>query len=369
MTYPSQTNNSWSKLSILTEQLSYRGAEFLDYLGIDYYDCGRYLAGPCPVHGGDNRTAFNFFIEGDIKCNWVCYTHKCHNGNNSVFALVRHIKKCSYKDAIEIVCGFLGVKYEDINENEETYLLTKRTAQHKVLYADRKVNKSGITRELLRKTLSFPPQYYLDRHYSKEVLDKYDIGFCNNKDKPMYNRCVVPIYDDNYEYIIGVTGRSIFDKHECGFHHNSFLPCPKTPSEQIECSKWRNQAGFYKEAYLYNYWFAKYHISESQVIVIVEGPGDVWRLVEAGIENCVAVFGSDITEQQMLILEQSGSMIIVPLSDNDEAGQIFKKKIKERCGRLFRIIDINYNGKDIGELNVDYIKQHIKPKIDNSRWR
>ena len=38
--------------------------------------------------------------------------------------------------------------------------------------------------------------------------------------KEMYGRVVVPIYDDNYEYVVGVAGRSIFEIHTCGMYHN-----------------------------------------------------------------------------------------------------------------------------------------------------
>ena len=39
---------------------------FLDHFGVDdLYERKEKLVGTCPIHCGDNRTAFNFWIEGD----------------------------------------------------------------------------------------------------------------------------------------------------------------------------------------------------------------------------------------------------------------------------------------------------------------
>jgi hypothetical protein len=45
-------------------------------------------------------------------------------------------------------------------------------------------------------------------------LEDYDVGYCDNPAKPMYERAVVPIYDNEHKYIVGCTGRSIFEKCE-----------------------------------------------------------------------------------------------------------------------------------------------------------
>ena len=372
-TYHSQmkTNDpyfDWKKISEIQEMVSYRAEEFFDFLNLDYYNCGRYLAGPCPVHGGDNRTAFNFFTEGESnKCNWICYTHHCERplksggfGNNLV-GLIRGIKGLEYKPAVDFLCDYLKIDINNIKIDLEKESRYKTQKQNNILYKER-IHKPGqITREMVRSKLIIPSHYYLSRGYSQEILDKYDVGLCTTFGKEMYGRVVVPVYDDDYRYVVGVTGRSIHEQHSCGLYHNIKEKCPI--GKESEYSKWKNNTNFSKSNYLYNYWFAKDSISNDGYAILVEGPGDVWKLEELGIKNSLALFGTELTDEQMLILERSGAMTLIIMTDNDEAGRIASINIKNKCQKLFRMYFPNFIGKDAGELNKTNVTRDIEPII------
>ena len=49
--------------------------------------------------------------------------------------------------------------------------------------------------------------------------------------------------------------------------------------------------------------FAKEFIKESGIVILVESPGNVWRLEEAGVHNSVAIFGSSLADRQKMILD------------------------------------------------------------------
>jgi DNA primase len=51
------------------------------------------LTGPCPLHGGDNPTAFRVHLERNL---WRCFTH-C--GGGDTVELIMRIHKCSYAQA------------------------------------------------------------------------------------------------------------------------------------------------------------------------------------------------------------------------------------------------------------------------------
>ena len=53
---------------------------------------GTRLYGPCPLHGGDNPTAFRVDLRRNV---WHCYT-QC--GGGDIIALIRRIENCSYAD-------------------------------------------------------------------------------------------------------------------------------------------------------------------------------------------------------------------------------------------------------------------------------
>jgi hypothetical protein len=81
-----------------------------------------------------------------------------------------------------------------------------------------KITKSGvdndtrIERRYVTSSLVIPSEYYISRGYSAEILSKYDIGLCNKDGKEMSDRVVAPIYSDDHRYVVGCTGRSIYNK-------------------------------------------------------------------------------------------------------------------------------------------------------------
>lgn len=155
---------------------------------------------------------------------------------------------------------------------------------------ERKLLEGKVVRKSVREKLTIPATYYLKRGYKPDILDKYDVGMCATQGKEMFGRIVVPVYDDNYKYMIGCLGRSIHEKcPKCNKCHSSNRNCPSNPIEELWASKWKNSKNFKAENYLYNFWFSKQHIKESKTVVIVEGQGDVWRLEEAGVNCSVGV--------------------------------------------------------------------------------
>tara|TARA_Y100001938_G_C8035234_1_gene402978 strand:- start:880 stop:1287 length:408 start_codon:yes stop_codon:yes gene_type:complete len=124
--------------------------------------------------------------------------------------------------------------------------------------------------------------------------------------------------------------------------------------------------GFQKQKWLYNYWRAKDEILKTGVAIIVESPGNVWRLAEAGIHNAVAIFGTALNVDQRHLLDESGALSLICLMDNDDAGQKAAKKIEEQCSRLYRLFFPSFEGNDVADLNIDKVTSDIKPFIENA---
>jgi DNA primase len=223
---------------------------------------------------------------------------------------------------------------------------------------ERPSNKTtGITREFYRQNVEIPCQYYLQRDFSIEVLDKFDVGTCKRHGKALYQRAVTPIYDEDGQTILGFTGRSIFQEcNKCKHYHDPEKECYYFP-------KWKHTAGFQKENCLYNYWNAKRSVLETGVIIIVESPGNVWRLEEAGITNSVAIFGTTLNQNQKKIIDESGALSIICILDNDEAGLKGSQKITDQCSKMYRLYFPSLETNDIAEMNVDKITSDIKPII------
>lgn len=357
------------KLNLLTEIAANHIELILNDLDVKYSKSKKKYVGCCPVHGGDNAAAWNLYPDGEYtKCFWKCRTHQCQlKYKPTIFGLVRGIyeynnrKVLSFPKSVDYICNLLKIDFDKLKVDKSAVGKKDFYRQVNELSKRLKINDTKISREKVRESLTIPASYYLKRGYNKDILDRYDVGLCETSGKDMFNRIVVPVYDENYKYFIGCTGRSILEKCRCGYYHAG--SCPITPLDKYKAAKWRNNKNFAKESCLYNFWFAKEKIKETSTVILVEGPGDVWKLEEAGITNSVAKLGSELSEEQLIILECSGAMNIIDLSDNDEAGEISRAQLRERCSRLFNLSFPKFNYHDIGEMTVKQIETELKSQL------
>jgi 5S rRNA maturation endonuclease (ribonuclease M5) len=371
--------NDQFKLKVLCDDLCDEIESLLDHFDLDYKSNGKMMSMCCPIHGGDNPSAISLYYTGDnYRGNWKCRTHNCEKiFKGSIIGFIRGIisakkykweksgdKFCSFKEAVDFASKFLNkdlntIKISGSEKNKKTF-----AALVGYIHNEKEKQTKSIKRESIVKSLSIPAQYFIDRRYSSEILRKYDVGLCEKSGKEMSARVVVPIYDNDYQYMVGCSGRSIFEQcKRCGSYHNPNQSCPEENQRWIY-SKWRHSKDFKSQNHLYNFWFAKEHIMSSATAIIVESPGNVWRLEENGIHNSVAIFGSSMSDRQKVLLDSSGAMNLVVLTDNDEAGKKAADQIKQKCQNTYKIYIPTISKGDIGEMNSDEIDNEIKPLLE-----
>tara|TARA_R100000005_G_scaffold45167_1_gene21504 strand:- start:457 stop:1491 length:1035 start_codon:yes stop_codon:yes gene_type:complete len=333
------------KISSLCNEVLLRVDSLLAYFDIEYVEYPNRIAFPCPVHGGDNPEACCIFTDGlTNKGNWACWTHNCHEEYvNNLFGFTRGAlsykrgKNVSMQETADFLCHLLETDLDSLE-------VTQQRNDQALDVFSRKIsrNKSEVTRTTIKEKLVIPAKYYLGRNYSESVLKSFDVGECLAENQPMSGRVVVPIYDEDYNYV-GCVGRSI--------------------KEHLQ-PKWLHSRGFTKNV-LYGLNLAKSKILETRTAVIVEGQGDVWRAVEAGLDMTVGIFGCSINEDQLILLEQSGALNLIILTDYDDAGNKASEQIIKKCGRRFNYLRPNIPDevKDIGDLTVEQIKEFIYPQI------
>jgi predicted nuclease with TOPRIM domain len=56
-------------------------------------------------------------------------------------------------------------------------------------------------------------------------------------------------------------------------------------------------------------------------------------------------------------------MTIVVITDNDPAGDQAEAAIRQACGSYGRVHRIRPIGKDVGEMTVDEVRNHILPTV------
>lgn len=343
---------------------------FIEEMGIELKKKKKMYQGVCPIHNGDNKTALNIYHLQNhflMRGNWKCRTHGCEEKyGKGIISFIRGVldantnQNVSFNKAISYVCSVLKLNYNTLKADID--LLEKRKFINQVASFAPSLNgkPTGITRERIRSRLEIPSQYYLSRGFSKEILDEYDIGLCMDPKKPMFNRTVIPIYDDNYKYMVGCTGRSVYEKcDKCKYFHKNH--CPTNSYEEYRGLKWLHSKGFSAESYLFNLWKAKDVIKRTRLVIITEGVGDCLRLVQYGIKNTVSIFGTTLNNNQLMSLGASGALSMIVLMDNDEAGQKACERIKKQCERLYRLYFPKLIiANDVGGLNTDEITKELK---------
>jgi hypothetical protein len=373
-----RSTNNQHKLKVLCDMLCDDIENILDAFDIDYKHNGKMLTMSCPIHSGDNPSAINIYPDGDTyRGNWKCRTHNCEEiFKGSIIGFIRGIisnKKynwqksgdnmCPFNEAVEFCTKFLNKSLQDIKISSTQKDKQNFTNTINYLVAPKAEFKDQIARPTIRQSLSLIPDYYINRGYSKEILDRYDVGLCTKEGKEMSGRIVVPIYDNDHEYMIGCTGRSIYDKcTKCQSFHNPELACPDQENKW-KYSKWKHNNGFKAQEYLYNFWFAKPHITETSYAIIVESPGNVWKLEENGIHNSVAIFGTNLSTRQKLLLDASGAMSLFIIMDKDDAGKKAAETIYSKCSKTYKVYNINISKNDIGEMTEEEINNEIKTII------
>jgi 5S rRNA maturation endonuclease (ribonuclease M5) len=379
---PNQASKSrstdYARLNALVQLVCYRLDELFEKLDIDLRRSGKMYIGCCPVHCGDNYSALNLYPEGYTSPGiWRCNTRHCERVfEKTIIGFVRGVLSQRYfgwscdtpkenvapfEKVLDWLCKFVEKDWNVIQIDERTVEINKFANQIQT-FNQLTTKNSGAPRSVVRKHLQIPASYYIERGYRPDTLDYFDVGLCITTGKEMFGRVVVPFYDDNGKLMVGCTARSIFSQcNACGLYHNPESHCPDRSHSKWH-SKWRHNGN--TGSVLYNWWNAKSHIKDSACAVLVEGPGDVWRLHEAGVENAVAMFGSDLTDEQQIILERSGAMKLYIVRDNDAAGEIAESKLREQLCRSYKLRFIVPSAKDVGEMTVEQVKQEIVPCLN-----
>lgn len=350
-------------LQELSEKLVSKIDKIFEIFSLDYRPNNRRISIKCPIHDGNKNDGLTIFLEhrNGLIGNWRCWTAQCHDTyGKSILGLIYGLLKktnpeITKNEVIHWCYNFLGEKpsyFKDDNATQK-YNWIKYNSIIKQDVILPKISSNDIKSKLI-----IPSEYYLKRGYSKDILIKYDIGSCFDKTKEMFMRSVFPIYDDSGKYMLGCVGRSINEKCEkCSLYHFKENKCPEGPMSQIFYSKWRNSKDFLASRYFFNFWHAQEIINKNQTAILVEGQGDCLKFEEAGINISLGLFGDNLTDNQLIILEKLNLLNIIIATDNDNAGYKARETLTKKLERYYNIYYIDYKNKDAGESSVEELRK------------
>jgi DNA primase len=278
------------------------------------HDEGDCLRSTCPLHHGNNPTAFVWKYENKL---WYCFTSDC--GGGSIFDFIANVENIDietrFSDVVRKTAEVLDINIESLEITQTTNDWARDIRQW-LSYMSNRVMRENQPFDLSKLGSLYHINAYRD--FTKQTIEHFEAKFSS-----VYNRIVVPLKNKS-GIIIGVSMRR---------------------TEQNSSPKWLHRPKHIDTGVvLYNL-----DGVTGDSVIIVEGVFDVWKLHQIGIKNAAATYGAHLTEEQERIICSMFPTVILSY-DTDEAGQKATRKaikmLKQKCNLYVLDLDVH----DPGEL-------------------
>lgn len=245
-------------------------------LDFEFKSKGKYISMKNP--DGNNKSAIVIFKN---KLNVVNYTR---GWNGDIFTLIEKIKNITFSDSIKLVKHVLGIK-----DCSDIKILNKPNILEVLSNLEKECNiKESISildESILNNYDKKPNKIWYDEGISLETQAIFNICYDNKS-----NSIVIPIRDE-FGNLVGVKNR-------------------KNTKENIDM-KYYYSYPVRKTLILYGLDKNKEHILKQNLCIVVESEKAVMKLHSNDIKLAVAIGGSDISKEQVSMLEELGIKIIL----------------------------------------------------------
>lgn len=324
--------------------------DMVDFIGsfIGLKKSGRNFKALCPFH--QEKTP-SFIISPERQI-WHCFG-ACQEGGDVIKFLMKW-ENITFYEALKELADKLGIRlrkidFEDklwkkkerlFNINSLTgefyhYLLTKHKIGEKALdyLKNRKINRKTIDTF----TLGYSPSSWdsLLKFLKKkdfEEEESYEAGLLvKNERGGFYDRFrkrLMFSLKDPRGNILGFSGRILENEGEA-----KYINTPETPV-------------YHKRESLFGINLSKEAIKKNNQAILVEGELDMISCFQEGINNVVAVKGSAVTKEQLMLLKRYANRVVFSL-DADFSGEETTKRA---------IVDAENLDFDIGVITFDFAK-------------
>ncbi|QQS35808.1 MAG: DNA primase [Ignavibacteriales bacterium] len=325
---------------------------------------GKNLLGLCPFHGEKTPS---FTVSSDKQ---IYHCFGCHNGGN-VFKFMMEYEKISFIEAVQELAEKTGIQLEfddaesteKQTEQELLYEINTHAAKYfsdnllhddnaeiaREYFANRKIKQATIRAFGLGYSFSSRDSFVQYATAKKIDLEKaLYLGLIgSNNDGRLYDkfsgRIIFPLFSPNGR-VIAFAGRILEDRENTAKYLNS-------PESLV----------YIKGRTLYGLFLTKDEIRKQDKAILVEGYMDLISLYQNGIKNVVAVSGTALTEDQVLLLSRYTKNVVL-LFDADTAG--IKASMRSIELLLKRDIEIKVVSLPAGEDPDSYVNNYGADKFE-----
>ncbi len=346
--------------------------DIVDFIGsfITLKKAGKNFKALCPFH---NEKTPSFIVSPERQI-WHCFG-ACNDGGD-IFKFLMKWENITFVEALKELAKKTGVILKKINFEDKIWKKKERFFQmnflaaeffsfilHKEKYGEKALNylkKRSIKEETVKLfDLGYAPNSWdsLKSFLNKKGFSDEEIfengllvkGEKNNFYDRFRGRLIFPIKDSRGN-ILGFSGRVLDEEKK----EAKYINTPETPI-------------YHKRESLFGINLSKEAIKEKNNVYIVEGEFDMIVPYQFGFKNFVAVKGTALTNEQLLLLKRYTERITLTL-DADAAGVESTKRGIEEAERLeldVRVVRIT-GGKDPDEAvrkDIFLFKKDLKNSI------
>jgi len=346
--------------------------DIVEYIGsfISLKKAGRNFKAVCPFHSEKTPS----FVVSPERQIWHCFG-ACGEGGDVVKFLMKW-ENITFIEALRELAQKTGVTLKRISFEDKVWKKRERYFNMNLLAAEffeYLLNKTkfgekgmdylknrGIKSATIKKfQLGYAPSswdslrlFLKKKKFEEEEI--YENGLLVKNERGSYydrfrGRLMFPIKDSR-DYVIGFSGRSLDDKEK----QAKYINTPETPI-------------YHKRETLFGINLAKETIKKEKNVYVVEGEFDVISPYQNGFVNFVAVKGTALTNEQLMLLKRYTDKITLAL-DADIAGEESTRRGIEEAEKLdleVRIVRLLI-GKDPDEAvrsNLSAFKKAINKPI------
>lgn len=275
----------------------------------------------CPFHD-DHSPSMSLSTEKQI--------YKCFScgATGNVFTFVSEFENVSFIEAVSIVANKCGMELSQATLKSNVSQVFKE--EHEIMELSQKFFQNNLRTDAGKEALS----YLKERGIDDDIIKEFGIGLSIDSNDSLMTLLTKKNYDLKKLVDIGLVN-SVNGKNYDMFSRRITFPLWDKDGNIVgfsariyrgekEVSKYMNSREskiFKKGETLYNYHNAKDIAKREKKIIVVEGFMDAIRIAASGIKNVVALQGTAMTQEQILLLKKLRVKVILCL-DNDNAGLI-----------------------------------------------
>lgn len=325
---------------------------------------GKNYFGVCPFHE-DHSPSMSVSEEKQI---YKCFS--CGAAGN-VFTFVRDYENVSFLEAVKIVADKCGLTFKGVITPKKK---KNNVQEYEIMNLALKYYQNNLNTEYGIKAKN----YLKERHLDEKTIKEFDLGLALDQNHSLHTILLGKKYSMDLLITLGLVSQSsnhiydtfqnriIFPIHNLDGDVVGFTGRIYDDNNQAKYLNSKESVIFKKGNLLFNYHRAKDEIKRKKEMIIVEGNMDAIRMFSVGIKNVVALMGTSLTKEQVEIIKNTRSKVIL-MFDNDDAGEIAtfnNGNILEASGINPLVIRLS-GEKDPDEYIIKNGKEAMLNNIDN----